>query len=468
MIDFSTLQGLTIPEGVVTQVADAAGNVLWAVAANYPEGAAVLKVKKITSDTYAGETSYTNEKFVLLNIYPKTNGTVNVTYGGLTKTITDTSGAAEPNAQKVFFGTFNGVSDGVTLASGTMVIDGDYRGFGVCSYKKSSKDATDPYCPCITEVVNFGTSNYMPIYAFRDCTSLKSITIPSSIASISSGAFMNCSNLMSVSIQEGVTSTGSIVFSGCTNLESINIPASLTDIYEAIFRDCHKLTSFVVDSNNSKYFSEGEILFSKDKTVLHAYPSASGHYTIPSGVKELGENAFYKCVNLTGVTIPDGVVPSGSYVFEGCTGITSITIPASLCTGEANGGWYMFKGCTGLTDVTIQSGGIGILRGLFNNCTNLENVTIPDSITYISMYCFEGCTGLTNITIPQAVTRINQNTFNGCTGLTSVAFENATGWFVKTSSAASNSTGTEVDVTDTANNVTLITDTYAGYFWYRS
>lgn len=29
MIDFSTLQGLTIPEGVVTQIADAQGNVLW-------------------------------------------------------------------------------------------------------------------------------------------------------------------------------------------------------------------------------------------------------------------------------------------------------------------------------------------------------------------------------------------------------------------------------------------------------
>lgn len=29
MIDFSTLQGLTIPEGVVTQIADASGRVLW-------------------------------------------------------------------------------------------------------------------------------------------------------------------------------------------------------------------------------------------------------------------------------------------------------------------------------------------------------------------------------------------------------------------------------------------------------
>ena len=29
-IDFSTLKGVTIPEGVVTQITDALGNVLWA------------------------------------------------------------------------------------------------------------------------------------------------------------------------------------------------------------------------------------------------------------------------------------------------------------------------------------------------------------------------------------------------------------------------------------------------------
>lgn len=31
MIDFSTLQGLTIPEGTVTKIEDSAGNVLWSL-----------------------------------------------------------------------------------------------------------------------------------------------------------------------------------------------------------------------------------------------------------------------------------------------------------------------------------------------------------------------------------------------------------------------------------------------------
>ena len=127
MIDFSTLQGLTLPEGVVMQITDESGRVIWAVSG----GKVILEVEKMTSDTYAGETTYTGEQFILLDIYPKTGGTVNVTYGGLTKTITDTSGAAEPNAQQVFFGTFNGVSDSVaTPTSGELTIEGGYYAFG--------------------------------------------------------------------------------------------------------------------------------------------------------------------------------------------------------------------------------------------------------------------------------------------------------------------------------------------------
>lgn len=118
--------------------------------------ATVLKVQKITSDTYVGSTTYTDESFILLNIFPKTNGTVKVTCGGLTKTITDTSGAEEPNAQQVFFGTFNGVSDSVeTPASGTVTIEGDYNSFGMGNYSKSSKN-TNSTCNCIREIINLG------------------------------------------------------------------------------------------------------------------------------------------------------------------------------------------------------------------------------------------------------------------------------------------------------------------------
>ena len=95
----------------------------------------VLEVEKITSNTYANETTYEHEEFILLDIYPKPGGTVNVTYGGLTKTITDTSGAEEPNAQQVFFGTLNGISDSVaTPSNGELIIEGACYAFSCGTY----------------------------------------------------------------------------------------------------------------------------------------------------------------------------------------------------------------------------------------------------------------------------------------------------------------------------------------------
>lgn len=36
-IDFSTIKGFAVPEGKVTQIADASGNVLWALSGGWPD-----------------------------------------------------------------------------------------------------------------------------------------------------------------------------------------------------------------------------------------------------------------------------------------------------------------------------------------------------------------------------------------------------------------------------------------------
>lgn len=213
-MNFATLKGLTIPEGNVTQITDASGRVIWAVSG----GKAILQVEKMTCNTYAGETSYTGEQVILLDIYPETNGTVKVTYGGLTKTITDTSGAEEPNARQVFFGTFNGVSDSVTTpASGELVIEGDYYAFGVSSYNTNSKGTTLP-CNCITAVVEFGEVSYIPYMAFCRCEKITKLEIPDTVQRVGEFAFFNCVGLLSVSFLTTVPPTlgGEDVFDSTT------------------------------------------------------------------------------------------------------------------------------------------------------------------------------------------------------------------------------------------------------------
>jgi hypothetical protein len=233
MIDFATLQGLTIPEGVVTQIADASGRVLWMLSG----GKVILEVEKITSNTYAGETTYTGEQFILLDIYPKTNGTVKITYGGLTKTITDTSGAAEPNAQEVFFGTFNGVSDSVaTPASGELTIVGDCYAFGVGVYAYSNK--LNYGCGCIREILDFGKVEIIPDGAFYVLLAVDGaitiggdIILPATVKRIDANAF-NLTNIDSVIIPSGIEVIGDLAFAECKLLTTVkmlgDIPPVLT------------------------------------------------------------------------------------------------------------------------------------------------------------------------------------------------------------------------------------------------
>ena len=196
-------------------------------------GAAVLEVEKITSDTYANSTTYTAEEFILLDIYPKTGGTVKVTYGGLTKTITDTSGAEEPNAQQVFFGTFNGVTDSVaTPSSGTLTIEGDYYAFGCGFYAFTNK--LDNYtCICVVNILDFGNVEIIPNNAFgvvlvpdNPKRLTGEIIIPSTVKSIGEGAFL-VTKITSVTISNTVSVIGKGAFNGCSLLSTVKMLGSV-------------------------------------------------------------------------------------------------------------------------------------------------------------------------------------------------------------------------------------------------
>lgn len=471
MIDFSILKSFTIPSGTVTQIA-IDGTVVWKL----PNvgGPVVLEVEKIVSNTYAGETTYNNEEFILLNIYPKTNGTVNITYGGLTKTITDTSGVEEPNAQQVFFGTFNGVSDSVTTpTSGEVTIEGDYTMVCVGTYKVDSKALSGTYCACITGVVSFGNIKAITDGAFVNCVSLTDITIPATVSVIGgitkgggllNNPFYGCTGLQNVTIENGVKTIHAGAFSGCTGLKKVTIPKSVNELgYGNILNDSSNAfpstntSNFItIDSGNIHYKIDGNCLISiYHKKLVSGFTNS----IIPTYVTSIGGSAFLGCTGLTEITIPTSVVEIGVSAFNG-TGLTEITIPTNVKTIGGNA----FANCNSLTDVTILSNSATINNSAFHLCTKLVNLSISNGVTSIGDSAFYGCSGLTNVTIPSGITRIGKNVFFQCY-LNTLTFANPTGWYVSASSDLSNPIS--VDVTNPSNNYTLFSSTYADYYWFR-
>ena len=195
--------------------------------------------------------------------------------------------------------------------------------YGDLTYKISNGEVTITDCNTSAsgEMVIPATIEGYPVtsigsYAFYDCDSLKSVTIPDSVTSIGSYAFQDCSSLKSITIPDSVTSIELGAFSNCSSLTSITIPDSVTSIGDWVFYVCDSLTSV----------------------------------TIPDSVTSIGDLAFYYCDNLTSITIPDSVTSIGDRAFYYCDSLKTV-----YYTGKISK-WYnvaIGSGNTPLTNANI-------------------------------------------------------------------------------------------------------------------
>lgn len=166
-------------------------------------------------------------------------------------------------------------------------------------------------------------------YAFYQCYSLTSITVPNSVTSIGSNAFQNCYALISITVQDGVTSIGASTFNNCYALTSITIPDGVTSIGAYAFQNCYVLISITVPDSVTSIGMNA---------VYNCYALTS--ITIPDGVTSIVSSTFYRCYSLTSLTVPDSATSIGSSAFYQCYGISEYHLLPSTPPTLANAGAF--------------------------------------------------------------------------------------------------------------------------------
>ena len=275
---------------------------------------------------------------------------------------------------------------------------------------------------------------------FANMSTMKTLTIPSSISHMYAGAFYNCTNLTSVVTH---ASLGDSAFYNCTSLSQVTFGENAVRIGTSAFYGCKSLTSITL-GGGIKYVGGG------------AFSECANLASIKLGknIKTMGDNAFYRCGSLkeihvdavedwcqisfemrrieyeyynsnplcfgaklyingsiaTDIVIPEGTTVIGQYAFIMCKSITSVSLPSTL-TEIGIGAFYQ---CVNLKDVEVAHGVSEIKSHAFYGCSKIKNINIPNSITTIGMCAFLGCNSLESITIPNSVAEMAGLVFDEC------------------------------------------------------
>lgn len=190
---------------------------------------------------------------------------------------------------------------------------------------------------------HFTQTNVVGKAILASCEKLKRIVLPLQTTKIEADAFRNCSSLHTIEVPTLVESIETSA--GCTALAEINVQAG-----------------------NSHYSSKDGVLLSGDgKSILWFPMGKEGEYTLPSTVTTVGDYAFRNC-RIETFHFADGLTSIGKYAFYNSS-VKEVSLPSTVKQIPTG----LFQKCADLTTVHLGKNTEMLGDYVFDGCpiTNL-------------------------------------------------------------------------------------------------
>ena len=251
----------------------------------------------------------------------------------------------------------------------------------------------------------------IPVSAFQQKTSLRSVVLPDCLKRIRSYAFGECKALMgSLIIPEGVTMIEEGAFQWCMGLRGVLVlPSTLEYIGVNAFYYCG-FTGELKLPNNLKYI--GDQAFCSCENFM-------GSLILPENLCDLGSSAFADCYGFSGsLKIPQRIVEIPLQAFVNCRFDGTLI----LHDGITMIGERAFADCKFKGELNLPKNLVLLADAVFSNCNFSGVLKLPKNLRSIGTICFENNSRLSGILeIPRQVTSIGRNAFAGC-GIEGIVF----------------------------------------------
>lgn len=154
---------------------------------------------------------------------------------------------------------------------------------------------------------------------FRNCTSLKEVSLPASLKRIGKSAFNNCLALETIIIPDNVYSIGESAFAHCFHLHTAFLPSAMIEIPKRMFFNCKSLHEITFP----------EKIFCVLQEAFYGCLSLQ-HVSLNEGLEMIFEKAFKHCESLQEFIMPDSVRFMEEETLANCTSLKSIVLSDAI------------------------------------------------------------------------------------------------------------------------------------------